>query len=95
VNTECKAIFAVASFHISSFSQFIKFIYICCGEFSQFISQFVMQRDSEVLIALSHVHLYFVKRSMSESIAGVLNLFSPIPHFLVGQLSIFHHSIGL
>ena len=27
--------------------------------------------------------------------AGVLNLFSPIPHFLVGQLSISHHSIGL
>ena len=26
---------------------------------------------------------------------GVLNLFSPIPHILVGQLSISHHSIGL
>jgi len=25
----------------------------------------VMQRDSDVLIAVSHVHLYFVKRSMS------------------------------
>jgi len=29
----------------------------------------VMQRDSDMLIAVSHVHLYFVKRSMSESIA--------------------------
>jgi len=26
---------------------------------------------------------------------GVLYLFSPIPHFLVGQLSISHQSIGL
>jgi len=29
----------------------------------------VMQRDSDMLIAVSHVHLYFVKRSTSESIA--------------------------
>jgi len=29
----------------------------------------VMQRDSDTLIAASHVHLYFVKRSMSEFIA--------------------------
>jgi len=29
----------------------------------------VMQRDSEKLIAVSHVHLYFLKRSMSKSIA--------------------------
>jgi len=28
-----------------------------------------MQRDSDMLIAVSHVHLYFVKRSMSEFIA--------------------------
>jgi len=34
----------------------------------------VIQRDSDMLIAVSHVHLYFVKRSMSESIAVVLNL---------------------
>jgi len=27
----------------------------------------VMQGDSDMLIAVSHVHLYFVKRSMSES----------------------------
>ena len=35
----------------------------------------VMQWDSDKLIAVSHVHLYFVKRSMSESIAGEGNLF--------------------
>jgi len=29
----------------------------------------VMQRDSDMLMAVSHVHLYFVKRSMSESVA--------------------------
>ena len=29
----------------------------------------VMQRDSDMLIAVSHVHLYFVKRNTSESIA--------------------------
>jgi len=29
----------------------------------------VIQRDSDLLIAVSHVHLYFVKKSMSESIA--------------------------
>jgi len=29
----------------------------------------VMQRDRDMLIAVSHVHLYFVKRSMSESTA--------------------------
>jgi len=29
----------------------------------------VMQWDSDTLIAVSHVHLYFVKRSMSESVA--------------------------
>jgi len=29
----------------------------------------VMQRDNDMLIAVSHVHLYFVKRSMSEFIA--------------------------
>ena len=29
----------------------------------------VIQRDSDMLIAVSHVHLYFVKRSMSESTA--------------------------
>jgi len=29
----------------------------------------VMQRDSDMLIAVSHVHLYFVKGSMSESTA--------------------------
>jgi len=29
----------------------------------------VMQRDSDMLIAVSHVHSYFVKRSTSESIA--------------------------
>ena len=29
----------------------------------------VMQRDSDMLIAVSHVHLYFVKISMSKSIA--------------------------
>jgi len=29
----------------------------------------VMQRDSDMLIAVSHVHLYFVKRTMRESIA--------------------------
>jgi len=28
----------------------------------------VMQRDSDMLIAVSHVQLYFVKRSMSESV---------------------------
>jgi len=28
-----------------------------------------MQRDSGMLIVVSHVHLYFVKRTMSESIA--------------------------
>jgi len=28
-----------------------------------------MQRDSDMLIAVSHLRLYFVKRSMSESIA--------------------------
>jgi len=28
-----------------------------------------MQRDNDMLIAVSHVHLYFVKRSMSEFIA--------------------------
>jgi len=28
-----------------------------------------MQRDSFMLIAVSHVHMYFVKRSTSESIA--------------------------
>ena len=33
------------------------------------ISWQVMQRDSDMLIAVSHVHLYFVKRSMSESTA--------------------------
>jgi len=27
-----------------------------------------MQRDSDILIGVSHVHLYFVKRSMSESV---------------------------
>ena len=29
----------------------------------------VLQRDSDMQIAISHVHLYFVKRSMSEPIA--------------------------
>jgi len=29
----------------------------------------VMQRDSDMLIAVSHVHLFFLKRSMSESTA--------------------------
>ena len=29
----------------------------------------VMQQDSDMLITVSHVHLYFVKRSMSESVA--------------------------
>ena len=29
----------------------------------------VMQRDSDMLIAVSHVHLYFLKRSMSKSTA--------------------------
>ena len=29
----------------------------------------VMQRDSDMLIAVSHVHLYFMKRSTSESVA--------------------------
>jgi len=29
----------------------------------------VMQRDSDMLIAVSHVHSYFVKRSTSESVA--------------------------
>jgi len=29
----------------------------------------VMQRDSDMLIAVNHVHLYFAKRSMSESVA--------------------------
>jgi len=29
----------------------------------------VMQRDSDMLIAVSHVHLYLVKRSISESIS--------------------------
>ena len=29
----------------------------------------VMRRDSDMLIAVSHVHLYFVKRSISKSIA--------------------------
>jgi len=48
---------------------------------------------------------YFVLFEMPSSSAArkrrffkkkaVLNLFSPIPHFLVGQLSISHHSIGL
>jgi len=28
-----------------------------------------MQRDSDMLIAVSHVHIYFVKRSMNESVA--------------------------
>jgi len=32
-------------------------------------SRQVMQWDSDKLIAVSHVHLYFVKRSMSESVA--------------------------
>jgi len=32
----------------------------------------VMQRDSDMPIALSYVHLYFVKRSMSESILAML-----------------------
>jgi len=31
-------------------------------------SRQVMQRDSDILIGVSHVHLYFVKRSMSESV---------------------------
>jgi len=29
----------------------------------------ILQQDSGMLIAVSHVHLYFVKRSMSESVA--------------------------
>jgi len=29
----------------------------------------VMQRDNDMLVAVSHIHLYFVKRSMSESVA--------------------------
>ena len=37
----------------------------CCTQ----TSWQVMQRDSGMLIAVSHVHLYFVKRSMSKSIA--------------------------
>ena len=36
-----------------------------------------------------------VKRERTKSRAGVLNLFTPIPHFLVGQLSISHHSNSL
>jgi len=32
-------------------------------------SGLVIRRDSDMLITLSHVHLYFVKKSMSESIA--------------------------
>jgi len=32
-------------------------------------SWLVIQRDSDMLIAASHVHLYFLKRSMSKSIA--------------------------
>jgi len=32
-------------------------------------SRQVRQRDSDMIIAVSHVHLYFVKRSMSESAA--------------------------
>jgi len=35
-----------------------------------------MQRDSGMLIVLSHVHLYFVKRTMSESI-GISGAASP------------------
>jgi len=38
-----------------------------------------MQRDSDMLIVVSHVHLHFVKRSISESIAVVLNIFSITP----------------
>jgi len=34
----------------------------------------VKQRDSDMLIAVSHVHLYFVKRSMRESIAMLLQV---------------------
>jgi len=34
----------------------------------------VMQRDSDMLTAVGHVHLYFVKRSTSESIAVVLKV---------------------
>ena len=37
-----------------------------------------MQRDSDMLIAVSHVHLYFVKRSMRESIAMLLQVWKPI-----------------
>jgi len=29
----------------------------------------LMQQDSDMLIAVSHVHLYFVKKSRSESVA--------------------------
>jgi len=39
-------------------------------------SWLVMPRDSDMLIAVSHLRLYFVKRSTSESIAGVRNLFT-------------------
>jgi len=37
-----------------------------------------MQRDSDMLIAVSHVHLYFVKRSMRESIASFYKRENPI-----------------
>jgi len=33
----------------------------------------VIQRDSDMLMAVGQAGLYFVKRSMGESIAGVLN----------------------
>jgi len=34
----------------------------------------VIQRDSDMLIAVGHKRLYFEKRSMSESIARVTNM---------------------
>jgi len=36
-----------------------------------------MQQDSGMLKAVSHVHLYFVKRSMSESVAMLSGVASP------------------
>ena len=40
----------------------------------------VMQRDSDMRIAVSHVHFYFVTRSMRESIAMLLQVWKT--HFL-------------
>jgi len=47
------------------------------------------------LIYKFHEEMHGHLKMLAAFRAGVLNLFSPIPRFIVGQLSISHHSIGL